>query len=177
MNTSLFRLSARGPGRYLRTWLAAAPEPPLPAPVVAPNPYKILVVDDDAVILKTLSLKLTAHGYTVVTATDASSAIGAVRDERPDLVVLDLDFPPDIANGGRVTWDGFQIMSWLRGLQESQGIPFIILTGSEADSDEQRARTNRAVGFFRKPARPDELLRTIAEVLASRSPAPNQQAA
>lgn len=177
MNTLFFRLGARGPGRSLRSGLASVPAPALPAPVPGPTAHKVLVVDDDPVILKALSLKLTAQGYAVVTATDASSAIGAVRDERPDLVLLDLDFPPDIANGGRVTWDGFQIMSWLRGLQESQGIPFIILTGREADIHEQRARANHAVGFFRKPVRPDDLLRTIAQVLAKRSPVASPQAA
>jgi len=92
---------------------------------------KILVVDDDPVILKAMSAKLGGYGYKVITANDGSEAIATMRDEKPDLIVLDVNFPPDVANGGRVTWDGFQIMSWLRGLKEADGTPFVIVTSGD----------------------------------------------
>src|SRR5260370_863568 len=103
-------------GQFLRSLFAPAAQPDTATGLTIKRPRKILVVDDDPTVLKPLSLKLSSRGYAVTTAVDGSSAIGAVRDEHPDLVVLDLSFPPDIASGGRVTWDGFQIMCWLRGL-------------------------------------------------------------
>src|SRR5690242_7276263 len=65
-----------------------APEPALPA-----NARRILVVDDDEVVRKSTAMKLKAHGYAVSTAGDGPSAIHAARSEKPDLILLDLNFP------------------------------------------------------------------------------------
>jgi chemosensory pili system protein ChpA (sensor histidine kinase/response regulator) len=127
---------------------------------------KILIIDDDAVILKTTSLKLESEGYEVVTATDGSEAIGAMRDQRPDLVLLDITFPPDIAQGGRVTWDGFQIMCWLRGLKEAKDVPFIIITGGDPDEYEERSLAHGALAFFHKPIHHEDLLPLIETTLS-----------
>ena len=80
---------------------------------------KILIVDDNEVILKTLSLKLTSAGYAVLTAIDGSAAVAAARRDKPDLILLDLSFPPDVAHGGGVPWDGFLIINWLRRIDEA----------------------------------------------------------
>src|SRR5438445_484657 len=72
-------------------------------PEVDPSSLKkILVVDDDAIMRKTISLKLEAEGYAVVTAADGSEAIKCVREEKPDLILMDILFPPDVAHGGGV---------------------------------------------------------------------------
>jgi CheY-like chemotaxis protein len=88
---------------------------------------KILVVDDNAIILKTLSLKLQRVGYQVVTASDGSAAIRAMREEKPDLLVLDVSFTPDVPHGGGVPWDGFLLMKWLNGMQSARNIPVVSL--------------------------------------------------
>src|SRR5258708_35376570 len=80
---------------------------------------KILVVDDSPIILKTLSMKLKARGYDVLTAEDGSTAVSTARRERPDLILLDITFPPDVAHGGGVAWDCFLIMHWLKGMDEA----------------------------------------------------------
>src|SRR5438105_8620028 len=92
---------------------------------------KILIVDDNEIILKTLSLKLTSAGYTVVTAIDGSAAVAAARRDKPDLILLDLSFPPDVAHGGGVPWDGFLIINWLRRIDEASNIPVIVITSGE----------------------------------------------
>jgi FixJ family two-component response regulator len=57
-----------------------------------------------------------------------------------------------VANGGRNGWDGFKLMSWLRGLRNTQGTRFIIITGScDPVEAERRAITSGASGFFQKP--------------------------
>ena len=130
------------------------------------NRKKILVVDDNPVILKTMSMKLIANGYDVVTAEDGSGAVSAVRTQKPDLILLDLSFPPDVAHGGGVAWDGFVIMTWLRRLEEAKNIPIIVITGSDPEKYKARALAAGATNFFHKPINNDDLLTVIREILA-----------
>jgi CheY-like chemotaxis protein len=127
---------------------------------------KILVVDDSLVILKTVSMKLAANGYDVVTAEDGSAAVSAVRKEKPDLILLDLSFPPDVAPGGGVAWDGFLIMNWLRRLEEAKNIPIIVITGGDPVKNKDRALAAGAANFFHKPIDNDGLLAVIQQTLA-----------
>ena len=161
-------------GGLLRLFASARKAPtaaPLPvaSPVTSPpapfNGKKVLIIDDDPVILETTSLKLRAQGYAVVTAVDCSEAIGKVRDEQPDLILLDLSFPPNVAAGGAVAWDGFVIMSWLRQFQNTGSIPIMILTIQDTPSVEERALKAGARALFRKPIDHDRLLEAIGEVL------------
>ena len=135
------------------------------------NRKKILIVDDNAVILKALSLALTQHDFEVVTALDGSVAVGAVRREKPDAVVLDISFPPSFGN---VEWDGFRIMQWLKRVEEAKNIPFILITGGEASKYRERAMKEGAAAFFQKPVNNNELVATIKKLvgLPEASPQP-----
>jgi CheY-like chemotaxis protein len=137
------------------------------------NRKKILVVDDNAIILKTLSLTLKQHDFDIVTALDGSEAVGAVRRERPDLIVLDISFPPAM---GSVDWDGFRIMQWLKRVEEAKNVPFIVITGGEATKYKDRALKEGAAAFFQKPIKNDDLVATIQK-LVTETPAPAQTAA
>jgi CheY-like chemotaxis protein len=117
------------------------------------------------VILKSISMKLTANGYDVVTAEDGSEAVGAARRAKPDLILLDLSFPPDVGHGGGVPWDGFLIMDWLRRLDEAKDIPIIVITGGDPAQYKDRALAAGAVSFFHKPINNDELLTVIRQTL------------
>jgi CheY-like chemotaxis protein len=129
------------------------------------NRKKILVVDDNPVIVRTLSLKLTSAGYDVVSATDGSEAVSAVRKEKPNLILLDIAFPPDVAHGGGVPWDGFLIIEWLRRIEEAKSIPVIVITGSETEKYKERALALGATAFFQKPVDNDGLLDVITKTL------------
>ena len=133
------------------------------------SPKKILIVDDDAVFVKALSLLLRAKGYQVLTAEDGASTISTVRREKPDLILLDLNFPPDVAHGGTVNWDGFRIMEWLRRMDEAKGIPIIVITVADSAKDQDRCRAPEVAGFFRKPVDNDELLHTIRKALEGKT--------
>jgi len=137
---------------------------------------KILVVDDSVLILKLMSLKLTANGYDVITAEDGGTAVSAVRTEKPDLILLDLSFPPDVAHGGGVAWDGFLIMTWLQRMEEAKHIPIIVVTASEPAKYKDRALAAGASSFFHKPIDNDELLTVIRNTLGEK-PAATQPAA
>jgi len=63
----------------------------------APGAKKILVIDDNQVVLKAMHVMLRAKGYNVETAESGADAITLLRKNKPDLILLDLDFPPDVA--------------------------------------------------------------------------------
>lgn len=126
---------------------------------------KILVVDDNAIIVKTLAFKLKAAGFDVLTALDGGDAVSAVRREHPDLILLDLSFPPDVGHGGGVPWDGFLIMNWIRRMEEAKDIPIIIITGGDPIQYEKKCLDAGAVAFFRKPLDHDGLVSAIKRTL------------
>ena len=131
---------------------------------------KILVIDDNEIILKTTSMKLQSAGYQVVVALDGAEGVAAVRKEKPDLVLLDITFPPDV---GGVAWDGFRIMDWLHRVDETKKIPIIIISGVVGETNKQRAAASGAVAFFPKPVNFDEMIKVIRTTLsAGTSPVP-----
>jgi len=128
---------------------------------------KILIVDDSQVELRMLSLKLNASGYEVLRAEDGASAVSAARREKPDLILLDISFPPDVAHGGGVPWDGFLILNWLRRLEEAKDIPVIFVSGKERAKTEARALQAGAARYFQKPVNCDDLLAAISQELTA----------
>jgi CheY-like chemotaxis protein len=135
-----------------------------PEPASAPSgPHvpKILVADDNVVILKALSIKLKSKGYEVRTAMDGSTAVSCVRRDKPDLIILDINFPPDVAHGGGISWDGFLILDWLRRIDEVRNTPIIFITSGESAKFREKAMSAGAVAFFQKPIDQEEMLRVI----------------
>jgi two-component system KDP operon response regulator KdpE len=127
---------------------------------------KILVVDDDPITVKTLSLTLKARGYDVLSAVNGSEAIGVVRDSNPDMMLVDVCLAPDVASGGIVPWDGFQVTRWLQHAN-SKKIPAIIMSGSDKPEYKGRAASVGADAFMAKPIDNAVLLGSIAAALAS----------
>ena len=123
----------------------------------------ILVVDDSPVIAKTLTARLNRAGYKTFVALEASEAVGLVRTEKPDLILLDINFPPEIDG---MTWDGFRVIEWLGRVPESQKIPVIIITGGpDREKDREHALAAGAAGFLNKPLDHEELFRMISAAL------------
>lgn len=135
---------------------------------------KILVVDDNNVVLKAFELKLKTIGFTVLTAGDGSSAVSVARQEKPDVIVLDINFPPEVGSSG-LQWDGFNIMEWMRRFQEVADIPVIVITSGEPLKYKARALAAGAVAFFQKPINHDEFLLTLRRVLGPVKPAVTAQ--
>jgi CheY-like chemotaxis protein len=109
---------------------------------------KILVVDDDPVVMKAVTIKLTGAGYDVITASDGTKAVTSARSDKPDAIILDLNFPDDF---GTVAWDGYRIMEWLKRLDNGIKTPIIVVSGNAAEKVESRVRALGAVAFFQKP--------------------------
>src|SRR5581483_11698537 len=78
------------------------------------NAKKILVIDDNKIILKTTESMLASKGYRVLTADSGAETLLVLRKEKPDVILLDLDFAPDASNVGGPFRDGFLILDWAR---------------------------------------------------------------
>jgi len=135
------------------------------APPVPSKGKKVLIADDDKVIRQTLSMKLKAAGYSAIEAEDGAATVQAARYEAPDLIILDISFPPDVANGGGVPWDGFLIMDWLRGLGECRHIPIIAISAEDPKRWEERALAKGARCVFQKPIQNAHLINMIDQLL------------
>jgi CheY-like chemotaxis protein len=130
-----------------------------------PGAKKILVVDDNEVILKTVLQKLTAGGYEVTTAADGPEALSVIRRNKPDLILLDLAFPPDAVNVGGPMQDGFFIIQWLRRAPETEKIPIIMISATDPEKFKDRAKNAGVVASFHKPIEIDKLLAAIHTTL------------
>ncbi len=126
------------------------------------NKKKILVVDDDPVIVKAFTIKLKASNYDVLTASDGSAAVNIVRTQRPDAILLDINFPDDF---GSVSWDGFRIMDWLKRIDAAANIPVFIMSGGDPAKYQPKAREVGAAGYFQKPIIHEELIAELERVL------------
>ena len=135
------------------------------AETAMPPRKKILVVDDDQIILKTLTIALSCKGYQVLTAIDGPGAVNIVSRDRPDLILLDLLFPPDAANVGGALQDGFFIIEWLRRMGEAKDIPIIIISGDKSAKYRRRVQAAQVMGFFPKPIDHVALVAAIRTVL------------
>ena len=108
--------------------------------------HKVLVVDDDPQILRTLRINLSAHGYRVVLAPDGAAALRAAADEQPDVIVLDLGLPD---------MDGTEVIAGVRGWTS---VPIIVLTARTGAAETVKALDTGADDYVTKPFGMAELL-------------------
>jgi DNA-binding response OmpR family regulator len=116
--------------------------------------YKhILLVDDDALMRRSLAFNLERSNFTVQTAATAEDALEIVLQNRPDLILLDIGLPG---------MDGLQA---LRKLRDEQGIPVILLTARRRELDEILGLEMGADDYVTKPFDFDVLLAHIKAIL------------
>jgi DNA-binding response OmpR family regulator len=113
----------------------------------------VLVVDDEARLVSLVKAYLTQEGYRVVTARDGREALGVARQEKPDLILLDVMMPE---------MDGYEFMSHHR---KERNTPVILLTARVEDDDRVIGLELGADDYVTKPFRPRELLARIRAVL------------
>ena len=156
----------------METAKQSSPIPFLPKGVEGAQGRKIiLVIDDNRVFQKTVLFKLKAHGYDVIAAEDGSEASIAIGRVKPDLILLDLNFPPDVAHGGGLGWDGFLILHWLRQRGGAVGVPVIAVTGADLNLYSQQCREAGVVELLAKPLDHELLVAKIRALLNQPQPA------
>jgi CheY-like chemotaxis protein len=128
------------------------------------NAKKILVVDDNQVVLKAMYFLLRNHGYEVIMAASGADTLASLRRDKPDLVLLDLDLP-DAGNVQNALRDGFLLMDWARRIGVGENIPVIIISALDPEEYRARAQASGIPICFRKPVDNDQLLAAIRTTL------------
>ncbi|QBD80013.1 response regulator transcription factor [Ktedonosporobacter rubrisoli] len=132
----------------------------------AAGPRKILVVDDEAVLVDTIAYNLEQAGYRVVTAADGSSALDAARSETPDLIILDLMLPG---------MDGLEVCRQLRRESNTATTPIVMLTAKSDEIDKVVGLEVGADDYVTKPFGRRELLARVRALLRRAEYAPNSE--
>jgi len=119
---------------------------------------KILLVDDDALLVRMYQKKLENDGYTVAVANDGDVALGKVTDFRPDLILLDIMMPKV---------NGLQVLKALKDHKETSTIPVILLTNvGGSDEDTNRGLELGAVAYLVKASiKPKAVVEKVKEIL------------
>jgi CheY-like chemotaxis protein/MinD-like ATPase involved in chromosome partitioning or flagellar assembly len=118
---------------------------------------KLLIVDDEADTLRLVSLMLERQGYEVTTAEDGVTALECVKNEIPDLILLDV-MMPDL--------DGFEVARQLRSKKETEDVPIIMFTAKTQVEDKITGLESGADVYLTKPTQPRELFAQVKAVLA-----------
>ncbi len=115
--------------------------------------YKILVVDDEVDIVDFIDDYLTGEGYEVITAYDGVQALDKMRQDLPDLVVLDIMLPG---------LDGFEVCKQMR---TESAVPILMLTAKDTDVDKIVGLEIGADDYMPKPFNPRELVARVKAIL------------
>lgn len=115
---------------------------------------KILVVDDEPDIVRSLSIRLGSVGYEVSTAMDGLNATRKAIEEQPDLILLDIGMPAG---------NGHEVVERLSNIGETSHIPVIYLTACTTDEDYRKAREGGVCKFITKPFDPEILLDAVED--------------
>jgi DNA-binding response OmpR family regulator len=113
----------------------------------------ILVVDDDALLRRSLSLQLEQAGYRASTAASAEDALALTRRDRPDLILLDIGLP------------GMDGLEAIRQLHQSMDVPVIFVSARRRELDTILGLELGADDYITKPFNPDILLAHVKAVL------------
>ena len=130
---------------------------------------KILVIDDNPIIQRAVYFALRDKGYKVLMASEVLDAINIIRDEQPNLILLDLSFPPDVMNIGGPLQDGFFFIDWVRRNPEVNKIPIMIISGSDPDTYKSRVAVAGINVCFHKPLVKEALVTAIQQALGENS--------
>ena len=116
----------------------------------------ILIVDDSATILMSMSAILKKNGFDVVTAGDGQDALLKVGSARPNLIISDLNMP---------RMDGMTFLKEVRKAPGQRFTPILMLTTESEPAKRQEAKAAGATGWLVKPVTPEALLTVIRQVL------------
>lgn len=117
---------------------------------------KLLIVEDEPHSLQTLKDRLEFEGYATITAEDGEAALSMAREEKPDLILLDIMLPK---------MDGFKVSRLLKFDERFRHIPIIMLTALVQDTDIKLGEETGADAYVTKPFDFDELIKKIKELL------------
>jgi DNA-binding response OmpR family regulator len=123
---------------------------------MASTPKRVLVCDDDPVILRLLQVNLELEGYDVVTGRNGEEAVSLAAETTPDLVILDIMMP---------RLDGYQACEQIKSNDATRDIPVIFLSAKAQQSDIDKGEEFGVSAYLTKPFDPNELLSVVDRLL------------
>lgn len=119
---------------------------------------RVLVVDDIEEQREIYSLLLRHHGYEVIEAPGGTEALRMAREERPDVILLDM-LMSEV--------DGWEVAEQLSDDPSTDPIPIVALTVLHSSEDQQRAEKAGAVSYLTKPCAPAEMLEEVRRLIGT----------
>lgn len=121
-----------------------------------PASKRILICDDDPVILRLLQVNLELEGYDVLLAHHGEDAIEVATAEHPDLVILDIMMPK---------LDGYQTCERLKANDETKEIPVVFLSAKAQQTDIERGKEFGVADYLTKPFDPNDLIDVVERLI------------
>lgn len=113
---------------------------------------KILVIDDEKLLVKSTCMALTFYGFETKGVLDGEDGVKSAVDYKPDVILLDIMMPG---------MDGWQVLSALKAEEHTKAIPVIMFTAKEYSNGTTLAQSKGAVDYIAKPFEPDDMVETI----------------
>lgn len=129
-------------------------------------PKKILIVEDNPQNLKVVQLSLKGRGYVLREATDGKDALKIALEERPDLIIMDIQLPG---------LNGLEVTRRLRESPDFPQVPIVAVTAYAMRGDKERALKLGFDAYLTKPISTRELASLVAEMLARKGKATHSQ--
>ena len=133
-----------------------APEVPKMAVTQAERPL-VMIVDDSLTVRRITSRLLAREGFDVLTARDGIDALELLENEKPDVILLDIEMP---------RMDGFEFAKTIKGHPSHARIPIVMITSRTAEKHRNRAKELGVDLYLGKPFQENELLMHLREMLA-----------
>ena len=119
-------------------------------------PAKVLLVEDDPVILRLLEVNFDLEGFVTVLARDGAEGIELARSERPDIVISDIMMP---------NVSGLELVTTLKGDPDTEGIPIILLSAKAQSGDLKAGMEVGADDYVTKPFEPLDLVDRVRALI------------
>lgn len=119
-------------------------------------PKTVLICDDEAYILESVSYVVRKEGFTVITAENGEQALALAREHKPDLMFLDVEMPKKT---------GYEVSATLKAEPDTQQIYIIMLTARGQVADEKKGYDAHVNEYITKPFSPRKLVKRLHEIL------------
>lgn len=113
---------------------------------------KILVVEDNELNMKLFCDLLEAHGYDTIQTREGMAALGLARDEKPDLILMDIQLPEV---------SGLEVTKWIKEDAELSAIPIVAVTAFAMKGDEEKIRAGGCEAYIAKPISVSNFIETV----------------
>lgn len=122
---------------------------------------KVLIVEDEPILLRALNVELLSQGFEVISAKDGEAALRLIKEENPQLILLDLIMPKK---------NGFEVLKEIKNDDQTKRIPVIVLTNLGQEKDKKEVFDLGAEDYFVKASTDlNELSKKIEKILNKES--------